>query len=85
MTRTTAAEFQRNIGEFQHRAKNEPIEITRHGRREWVLLSADHYDWLIAARKRAFRTSELPKFVVDAVIQSDMDPRHAHLDKLMKS
>ena len=24
-----------------------PVEITRHGRRELVLMSADHYDWLM--------------------------------------
>ena len=33
------------FGELQHKALREPIEITRHGRREFVLLSADHYDW----------------------------------------
>lgn len=26
--------------------------VTRHGRREQVLMSADHYDWLVAAAKR---------------------------------
>jgi prevent-host-death family protein len=45
----TAAEFQRKLGEFQHQAQREPVEITRHGRRELVLMSADHYDWLMAA------------------------------------
>ena len=30
-------EFQRKFGEFQHQAQREPVEITRHGRREFVL------------------------------------------------
>ena len=41
MTQTTAVEFQRKFGEFQHKALREPVEITRHGRRELVLMSAD--------------------------------------------
>ena len=53
MARVTAVEFQRNFGEIQHQARREPVEITRHGRREWVLMSADQYDWLVAAARRA--------------------------------
>ena len=46
MTQTTAVEFQRKFGEFQHKALREPVEITRHGRRELVLLSAaDEPPW----------------------------------------
>ena len=48
MAQTTALEFQRKFGEFQHQAQREPVEITRHGRRELVLMWANHYDWLIA-------------------------------------
>ena len=51
MVQTSALEFQRKFGEFQHQAQREPVEITRHGRREFVLMSAEHYDWLTAAAK----------------------------------
>ena len=84
MTQTTAVEFQRNFGEFQHRAQREPVEITRHGRRELVLMSADHYDWLIAAARRTFRTADAAPVVVDAVRRAEMDAEHAPLDDLMK-
>jgi hypothetical protein len=47
-------------------------------------MSADHYDWLVAAAKRSWRTAEAPDVVVDAVRRAEMDPRHAHLDKLLK-
>ena len=83
MTQTTAMEFQRKFGEFQHQARREPVEITRHGRRELVLMSADHYDWLIAAARRAHRTVDAASVVVDAVRQAEMDPEHATLDNLM--
>ena len=84
MARTTAMEFQRKFGEFQHQAQREPVEITRHGRRELVLMSADHYDWLVAAARRTSRTTEAAEVVVDAVRRAEMDPDHAPLDDLMK-
>lgn len=84
MAQATALEFQRRFGDFQHQAQREPVEITRHGRREFVLMSADHYDWLIAAAKRTHRTSETPDVVFEAIARAEMDPKHAALDELLK-
>lgn len=84
MLQTTAVEFQRKFGEFQHRALREPVEITRHGQRELVLMSADRYDWLVAAARRTHRTLDAAPVVVDAVRGAKMDPEHAALDDLMK-
>lgn len=84
MAQTTAVEFQRKFGEFQHEARREPVEITRHGRRELVLMSADHYDWLVAAARRTHQTSQAAQVVVDAVRRAEMDPKHSHLDDLLK-
>jgi prevent-host-death family protein len=84
MARTTAVEFQRKFGEFQHRAQREPIEITRHGRRELVLMSAEHYDWLTAAARRVYRTEDAAPIAVEAVERAEMDAELAHLDELMR-
>jgi prevent-host-death family protein len=84
MAQASALEFQRRFGEFQHQAQREPVEITRHGRREFVLMSADHYDWLIAAAKRTHRTAETPDVVLNAIERAQMDPKHAALDELLK-
>ena len=84
MNQTTAKEFQRKFGEFQHRAQREPVEITRHGRREFVLMSADHYDWLLAAARPTSRTRDSASVVVEAVRRAEMDPQHTDLDELMK-
>jgi len=84
MSKATALEFQRRIGDFQHLARREPVEITRHGRRELVLMSADHYDWLVAAAKRTHLTTGTPDVVLDAVRRAEMDPEHAALDELLK-
>nr|WP_245309650.1 type II toxin-antitoxin system prevent-host-death family antitoxin [Rhizobium sp. R339] len=42
MARTTSLEFQRKFSEFQRQAQREPVEITCHGRCEFVLMSAEH-------------------------------------------
>jgi prevent-host-death family protein len=84
MSQATALEFQRRFGEFQHQAQREPVEITRHGRREFVLMSAEHYDWLVAAAKRTHGTAEMPDVVFDAIERAAMDPKHARLDELLK-
>jgi prevent-host-death family protein len=84
MARATALEFQRKFGEFQHQAQREPVEITRHGRRELVLMSADHYDWLVAAARRTARTADAAAVVVDAVRRAEMDPKYRVLDDLLK-
>ena len=84
MAQASALEFQRRFGEFQHQAQREPVEITRHGRREFVLMSAEHYDWLVAAAKRTHRTTETPDVVLKAIERTEMDPKHAALDELLK-
>ena len=83
MARTTSMEFQRKFGEFQLRDRRELVEIARHGRCELVLMSADHYDWLVASARRTSRTADAPEVVVDAVRRAEMDPEHAALDDLM--
>lgn len=84
MATVGSLEFQRKFGEFQHKAQREPVEITRHGRREFVLMSADHYDWLRAAAQRAHSTAEAADIVIDAVERAEMDTEHGHLDDLLK-
>lgn len=83
MVQTTAVEFQRKFGAFQHQAQREPVEITRHGRRELVMMSADHYDWLTAAARRAHRTADADAVVIEAVERAQMDSEHATLDDLL--
>jgi len=83
MSRTTALEFQRKFGAYQHQARTEPVEITRHGRRELVLISAEHYDWLRQAAKRSHQTADAASIVIEAVKRAEMDARHAGLDDLL--
>ncbi|PIW29391.1 MAG: type II toxin-antitoxin system prevent-host-death family antitoxin [Rhodospirillales bacterium CG15_BIG_FIL_POST_REV_8_21_14_020_66_15] len=84
MPKVGALEFQRKFGEVQHQARREPVEITRHGRREFVLMSAEHYDWLRAAAQRAHKTGEAADVVLEAVERAEMDPEHAALDDQLR-
>jgi hypothetical protein len=48
------------------------------------LMSAEHYDWLVAA---AQRTTERPTplgVIIDSVERAEMDPGHASPDELRK-
>ena len=73
MVQISVSEFRRRFGRAWHQAQREPIEITRHGRRELVLMSAKHYDWLTAAAKRTHRTADAASVVIDAVARAEMD------------
>ena len=81
---TTILKFRRRLGEFQQRARCRPVEITRHGRRAFVLMAAQHYDWMQAASRRTYRTSDTAAVVIDAVKRATMRPGHASLDELLK-
>ncbi|WP_323009812.1 type II toxin-antitoxin system prevent-host-death family antitoxin [Paracoccus sp. (in: a-proteobacteria)] len=58
MPTTTSLEFQRKFGHYLNESHREPVEITRHGRREFVLMSAAQYDELLSAAQRRSRTVE---------------------------
>src|SRR6266702_6288217 len=47
--------FRREFAAFQQHARCEPVEITRHGWRVFVLPSAEHYDWIRAPARRTLR------------------------------
>ena len=84
MAQTAAMEFQRKAGAFQHQAQREPLEITRHGRRELVPMSADRYNRLVAAARRTHRTVDAAEVVLDAVRRAEMDPEHAAPGDLLR-
>ena len=90
MPTVSALEFQRGFGRFQHEAQREPVEITRHGRRKFVLLSAEQYDWLRASgfglrasAQRSHRTDAAADAAIDAVERAEMDVEHKPLDDLL--
>ena len=83
MPTASALEFQRKFGRFQHEARREPVEITRHGRRAFVLMSAQRYDWLRASARRGHRTDDAAGMAIGAVERAEMDAEHKPLDDLL--
>jgi prevent-host-death family protein len=77
MTRTTAPEFKHKLGALQRHAEKEPVEFKRRGRRALVLMSVDHYDWLMAAARRTHKTEEAADVMAQAVRQAEMAPDQA--------
>jgi prevent-host-death family protein len=84
MPTAEAFEFQRRLNEFLNQAQREPVEITRHGRREFVLMSAEHYAWLKAAAQRRHHTTQAADVVLVAVQRAEMDRDHDALDERLR-
>jgi len=83
MAMITILKFRREFEAFLRYARCRPIEITRHGRRAFVL-SAEQHDWVRAAGRRAYRTTNATTVVINSVDRTEMDPQHAALDELLK-
>jgi prevent-host-death family protein len=82
--KVSAAEFQRNIGRYQDLALRQPVAVTRNSRESCVLISAEEYRRLKRRDRQVFATGEMPEEIVEAVRRAEMNPRHAHLDDLIK-
>ena len=80
-----ASEFTRNFGRYRMRAQREPVAVSSHGQITGYFIGPDEYEEFRRFResRRSFATAELPDEKVEAIRNSRMDPRHAHLDKLL--
>lgn len=56
----TATEAKNRLGQMLDHCQREPVVIEKQGRRHSVLLSAAHYDALVAASQRQVAAAELP-------------------------
>jgi prevent-host-death family protein len=80
MNSVTAAEFQRNFGRYQDEALKHPLAITRNGRDRLVVMSVDEYQRLTRRDRVVRRTEDLSAAELEAIANTEMDPRHNHLD-----
>ncbi|MDK9722441.1 MAG: type II toxin-antitoxin system Phd/YefM family antitoxin [Rhodospirillales bacterium] len=83
MRHVSSQELQRNIGQVQDMALQEPVSITRHGRERLVLLSAEEYQRLKNRDKQALAVEEIPDWLAREIGEAEMDARFQHLDSLM--
>lgn len=84
-TPVPASEFTRNFGRYRMRAQREPIAVSSHGQITGYFIGPDDYEEFRRFResRRSFATAELPTEKIEAIRASDMDPRHAGVDKLL--
>jgi hypothetical protein len=80
-----ASEFTRNFGRYRMRAQREVVAVSSHGQITGYFVGPEEYEEFRRFReaRRSFATGELPEEKVEAIRSSRMDPRHAHLDKML--
>lgn len=81
--RVSSAEFLKKYGTLSDRALTEPVTITRNGRDRLVLVSAEEFERLRWASRRARTIEELSEAEVEAVVSGRMSPEHDHLNALV--
>ena len=82
--RVFSTEFNKEIGRYQDAALSQPVIVTRNGRDRTVMISAEEYARLKRRDRQVFSTADMPEEFVEAVRKSEMDPRHNHLNELLK-
>ncbi len=84
MIRISSTEFGKEVGRYQDVALTQPVVVTRNGRDRTVMISADEYRRLKRRDRAVFAAGEAPEDIIEAVRNATMDPRHNHLDDLLK-
>jgi prevent-host-death family protein len=86
MRSVRSTDFVRNFSRYQDEAREEPVEITSHGRATAVLISPTDYAEFVELRaksRRVLKVGALPSSIIDALKESEMSTRHDHLNALM--
>ncbi len=81
-----ASQFTRNFGRYRLRAQREAVAVSSHGQITGYFVGPDEYEEFkrFQASRRSFATVELSDEKAKAIGKSRMDPRHAHLDSLLR-
>lgn len=83
----SASQFARSFAEIQLRAQKEPVAVKNHGRVTGYFVSKDEFEALQrlkALRGRARGPGDFTKAELKKLTQTEMDPRHAPLDRLLR-
>lgn len=86
-TKVSAAEFQNNFGRYSDAARRAPVFVTRYGRDELVVVSAQEYARLRACDRSVIVLSEADESqatqLLQALLSSGPTPQAVELDYLM--
>jgi hypothetical protein len=80
-----ASEFTRNFGRYRMRAQRVAVAVSSHGQITGYFVGPEEYEEFRRFResRRSFATAELPDEKVEAIRNSRMDQRHAHLNAML--
>jgi PHD/YefM family antitoxin component YafN of YafNO toxin-antitoxin module len=84
MLTVSAAEFQRNFRRYQDEALKQALSITRNGRDRLVVMAVEEYQRLKRRDRVVRKTEDLSAAELEAIANTEMDPRHNHLDAELK-
>jgi prevent-host-death family protein len=80
MLKISVTEFERRLADYERRALDEPVAITRDGRERLVLLSADEY-WRLKENDRLVRRAgELTDDELAAIAVADVPAREQRFE-----
>lgn len=71
----STTDLNKRLGDVLDAAARSPVSITRHGKPRYVIASADYFERLkgMAETRSVFRTAEIPKAMLDALLESNAD------------
>lgn len=80
----SSTEFGREIEHYQDLSLTQRAVVTYSKRERIVMISVEEYQRLMRRDRQVFAAGELLDELVEPVARSEMDPRHGHLDELVK-
>ena len=83
-TTVTASQFQQAFGLFTAKALQEPVTITKHGRPQLVVVSAEEWSRLKRRDRQVGLAEELSDEWLEALKNSKVPDEYAYLDDLLK-
>ena len=85
MVIVTAAEFQKNFGQYREKAQHGPVTVTSYGRESVVLVSVDEYKRLKSYDREALYVWELSDEEIEGIAKAEAPPEAAQYDHELKS
>jgi PHD/YefM family antitoxin component YafN of YafNO toxin-antitoxin module len=83
--KVTTAEFIKNYGTLADKALSEPVTITKNGRDQLVMLSAEEYARLKRRDRRVVRLEEFTDEEMALIAQAGVPAEQCHLDDELKN
>lgn len=82
--RVSETEFGKVVDRYLDLALTRTVIVTRNGQDRTVMISVGEYQRLKRRDRQVYAAGDLPDEIFEAIRRSELDPRHRHLDDLIK-